>query len=215
MKTKCFIINYNRVGLLHNMLNYLSKVDEIETIVIDNNSTYLPLLEYYKNCNVEVLKMDKNYGYKVFWDTNLYNKLNLKEDYIITDSDLDLSEIPFDFLNVLKEGLDKYKEFNKCGFSLKLKDLPNTELCKKVSSWENQFWQNKLDDKYYIADIDTTFSLCKYNMHEYKALRTAPPYCAKHVPWYYTDFNLLPEDEQYYFKNLNSLTHWSKELIKL
>lgn len=205
---KCFIINYNRLDLMKNMADYLAS-NNIEVYIIDNNSDYLPLLEYYEETHHCVIKMKKNYGYTVFWDQNIYEKLNLNERYILTDSDLKINHIPNDFLNVLNEGLDRYKNYDKCGFSLDIDDLPNNNLTTQVKNWEMKYWLTPLDNLYYEANIDTTFALYRVNHHSYSGIRTNKPYCAKHMPWYYESINDLSLDEIHYFKSLNKSTHWS------
>jgi hypothetical protein len=208
---KVFIINYNRLTLMKNMADFLYE-HGLDVYIIDNNSTYLPLLDYYKETKYNVLRMDKNYGYKVFWEQKLYNNLGLNERYILTDSDLDLSQIPDNFLSILERGLDKYPQFGKCGFSLEINGLPNTEVGNGAKSWETHFWESPLDEMYFKADIDTTFALYKVNYHSLNGIRTNRPYTAKHVPWHYTDYNSLSEDEKYYLDTITTSTSWSKEL---
>jgi hypothetical protein len=194
---KCLIITYNRLVYPVNIANFLY-AHGISPVFIDNNSDYPPLLEYYKTTPFEVVRMDKNYGYKVVWEQNLLKKLGITGNYIVTDPDLDLTGIPDDFLSVLEEGLKRYPMFDKCGFSLEINDLPKTPF--NPVDWEIQFWQNPLDGRYFNAPIDTTFALYKVPHHSFKALRTNRPYTAKHVPWYYFKFEDMPTDEQFYFK---------------
>jgi hypothetical protein len=170
----------------------------VEPVFIDNNSDYPPLLEYYERSSFQVVRMDKNYGYKVVWEQDVLKRLGITGNYIVTDPDLDLSGIPDDFLSVLEEGLRRYPQFDKCGFSLEINDLPHTEF--NPISYEKQFWQHPLDNMYFKAAIDTTFALYKSPFHSFNALRTNRPYTCRHRPWYYFDFEDMPEDEQYYFK---------------
>lgn len=208
---KVFIINYNRLTLMKNMADFLYE-HGLDVYIIDNNSTYKPLLDYYSETRYNVLKMDKNYGHKVFWEQDIYNKLDLNERYILTDSDLDISQIPDDFLNVLEKGLDKYPNLEKCGFSLNIDDLPINKNSESVKNWEQRFWLQPLDDIYFKAPIDTTFALYNVNKHSLSGIRTNKPYTAKHVPWYYTNYNELPEDEKFYLDTITTLTSWSKLL---
>lgn len=170
----------------------------IDPVFVDNNSDYPPLLEYYKTTPFKVIRMHQNYGYKVVWDQNILERLGITGNYIVTDPDLDLTGIPDDFLSILEEGLRRYPEYDKCGFSLEINDLPPTDFC--PANYEKQFWQHKLDDKYFKAPIDTTFALYKVPYHSFNAIRTNRPYTAKHMPWYYFDFEDMPIDEQYYFR---------------
>lgn len=209
---KCFIINYNRLGLLKNMADFLSSKG-IDVYIIDNKSTYPPLLEYYRETKYNVIRMDKNYGYKVFWDKNIYGYLGMNERYLLSDPDLDISNIPDDFINIMEVGLDKYPELQKCGLSLEINDLPKNEISKNIIEWENRFWKDRLDSLYFKAAIDTTFAMYNTNKHELIGIRTDRPYVARHIPWYYDEFTRLPDDEVYYLKTIETPTSWSKEII--
>jgi len=194
---KALIIVYNRLHLPKKMADFLF-LHDIDPVFVDNNSDYPPLLEYYRTTKFEVIRMDKNYGYKVVWEQAILDKLGITGNYIVTDPDLDLSGIPDDFLSVLEQGLIKYPQYDKCGFSLEINDIAPTDFC--PAEYEKQFWQRPLDDMYFDAAIDTTFALYKVPYHSFKALRTNRPYTARHLPWYYFDLEDMPEDEQFYFK---------------
>lgn len=204
---KCFIINYNRLLLSRNLADWVASCG-IDVFFVDNNSTYEPLLDYYRNCPHQVIRLDRNYGHVAFWAAGLYDKYCKDENYILTDPDLDLSGIPKDFINVLEEGLKRYPEYPKCGFSLENLDLPDTEIGRTCCNYESKYWNIPLDDMYYAAPIDTTFSLNKFNVHTYTALRTNRPYTAKHVPWYYTSIDDMTDDEKNYFLTCSG-THWA------
>lgn len=194
---KALIITYNRLHLPVKIADFLFE-HGISPVFIDNNSDYPPLLEYYKETKYEVIRMDQNYGYKVIWDQGVLSKLGITGNYIVTDPDLDLTDIPDDFLSVLEEGLRRYPQYDKCGFSLEINDLPPTDFC--PAGYEQQFWQRPLDKEYFAAPIDTTFALYKVPFHSFNAIRTNRPYTCRHMPWYYFDFEDMPEDEQYYFR---------------
>jgi len=194
---KALIITYNRLHLPKRMADFLFD-HGISPVFIDNNSDYPPLLEYYDKTRYEVIRMKENHGYKVVWEQDLLKQLNITGSYIVTDPDLDLTGIPYDFLKVLEQGLIRYPQYDKCGFSLEINDLPPTDFC--PAGYEKQFWQRPLDDMYFDAPIDTTFALYKVPYHSFKALRTNRPYTSRHMPWYYFDFEDMPEDEQYYFQ---------------
>jgi len=194
---KAFIITYNRLNLPVNMAKFLSD-HGIDPVFVDNNSDYPPLLDYYKTTPYEVIRMRENYGYKVVWEQNLLDRLGIEGNYIVTDPDLDISGVPYDFLSVLEQGLIKYPQYDKCGFSLEICDLPETPF--SPAGYETQFWQYPLDDMYFKAAVDTTFALYKVPFHSFKAMRTNRPYTSRHLPWYYFDFKDMPQDEQYYFQ---------------
>ena len=206
MKTKCFIINYNRITLTSKLADWCSAHD-LEVIIIDNASTYPPLAEYYKNCGYKVLRSDYNFGHMVLWYDGIIN--SIKDKFILTDPDLDLSGVPDDFLDVMNRGLRKYPSFSKIGLSLEINDLQGTPF----EAWEKKFWEKPLDKMYFEADVDTTFSLNIPSAFTYKSLRTNRPYTARHIPWYYTDMSLLPEDERYYIEPANKSFSWKNKII--
>jgi hypothetical protein len=191
---KVLIINFNRLTLPVNLANWVAERG-CEPIFIDNNSDYLPLIQYYKDTPFEVVRMDKNYGHTVVWIKDLVSKLKIIGNYIVTDPDLDLIGIPDDFVSILEEGLRRYPQFDKCGFSLEINDLPN----QVTIDWEMRYWQHPLDSMYFSADIDTTFALYKVNRISLSGIRTNRPYTAHHIPWYYDLYDKLPEDELYYY----------------
>ena len=212
---KVFIINYNRVTLAKNLADWCA-ANKLVPVIIDNNSDYKPLLDYYNGCPYEVIRMPKNYGHTVMWnpETKLLNDVN--ERYIVTDSDLDLSAVPSGFLRVMHYGLDKYPQFPKCGLSLEINDLPDLPKTHRVKNeCEAQYWQTPLDPIYFNAPVDTTFAMYREGVKHYtlEAIRTNRPYTARHVPWYYTDFEKLPDDEKNYFRTANGSSTAKARLI--
>ena len=123
-KTYAFIINYNRLTLPRNIANYLMECDGIIPIIIDNNSDYPPLLEYYEKTPHKVIRLDKNWGGCVVYKCGILDDMNLNDKrFIVSDPDLDLSGIPKDFLHILHMGLDRHSFACKSGFSLEINDL--------------------------------------------------------------------------------------------
>jgi hypothetical protein len=195
---KVLIINYNRL-ILPTLLADWVYLRGVDPVFIDNASDYRPLLDYYKHCPYQVIMMNSNYGKNVIWDQDILKRLNITEDYIVTDPDLDLTGIPDNFLGVLREGLRRYPQFDKCGFSLEINDVTDNNIYfqgQTIKEWERQFWVNPMDAEYFNASIDTTFALYKTDKFSLSALRTNRPYTARHIPWYYDIAK--PKDEIYY-----------------
>lgn len=212
-----FIINYNRLTLPSKLADWCVAHNLIP-LFVDNNSDYPPLLEYYYKCPHMVLRLQENYGHTIIWNKtiNLLDILKIKGRYIVTDSDLDLEGIPDDFLEVLNTGLDKYPQFNKCGFSLEINDLPDTPEGNLIrTKVEARYWTKVLDPLYYNAPVDTTFALYRegVNCYFHPAIRTNRPYTARHIPWYYYHLSELPEDEQYYYKTANGSSSGKNRLV--
>ncbi len=167
--------------------------------MVDNASTYKPLLDWYKEeeRGLEVIFLAENAGPLAPWKaaTDLAQGADC---YVVTDSDLDLTGVPVDVLEKLRDGLRRHPASIKAGLSIRIDDLPNLPASKAVAGWERQFWQTRLDDDWYDAGVDTTFAMYLAGYHNDSpcarpAIRSAPPYTARHVPWYQID----TEEERY------------------
>jgi len=209
------INNRNRITSLIQLIKYLEKRGYKNIYIIDNNSSYPPLLEYYKKCPYHIYRLSKNIGYLALWKTDIYKKF-IKDYYVYTDSDVvPIDECPEDFMNVFLQILKKYIFAEKVGFSLKIDDLPDSFSNKDaVIKWEDQFYRKKINKLMYFAPIDTTFALYrpfikKDVKHSYETYRTAYPFTARHLPWYIDSSN-LNEEEQYYNDHSTTSTHWTE-----
>ncbi|WP_158838004.1 glycosyltransferase [Polaribacter sp. L3A8] len=210
------IINYNQLFYLKKLIKFLLKHEYDNIIIIDNKSNYTPLLQYYNaiSNNVNVIKMDYNWGHRVFWEVKELYKEYGKGYYVITDADIVPSnECPDDFLKTFLDVLQNDKKLAKVGFSLKIDDLsdenPNKE---KVILWESKFWKKQYKDIGFDADIDTTFALYRpFNEFKfrnfYKAVRLKKPYISSHGGWYLDPKNLT-EEQAYYMKTANNSSSW-------
>ncbi|APG64704.1 hypothetical protein LPB136_04715 [Tenacibaculum todarodis] len=215
-KIPIVIINFNQLENLKKLVSFLIKFEYNNIVIIDNLSTYPPLLEYYSEIEntVSVLKNKKNQGHRVFWNNKEYFNFYGKGYYVVTDPDvIPIEKCPQDFLSYFKKKLDSNKDITKVGFSLKIDDLPNHNSNKeKVINWEKKFWVDKDLEEDYIADIDTTFALYrpkqtfKFN-NFYRAIRTKTPFLARHMGWYLNNKNLTNE-EIYYMKTASKSGSW-------
>lgn len=195
------INNYNRLNYLSQQIEWLNNSGYRNLFIIDNNSNYQPLLSYYKQLPYTIFMLDKNVGHFSLWETILF--MRFKDDfYVYTDPDiLPINECPRDFLSHFKNVLDRYPDFKKVGFGLKIDDLPQQYiLSEKVINWEKQFWMKELENDLYDALIDTTFALYRPGSKggaDGPAIRTSGKYLARHLPWYENSENLDSETEHY------------------
>jgi len=172
------------------MVAWMAREPRLEIVVLDNASTYPPLLEWYaKDCPVEVVRLDRDVGCRAPWDTGLVAHRKGNEPYIVTDPDLDLAGIPEGWLDVLQTGID-YPGITKCGFSLAVADLPmDVPQYEWVKSTQAPCW-NDFDadlNHYCRAGVDTTFALYRTDASRRPRttnLRSKPPFTARHLPWY-------------------------------
>ena len=165
-----------------------------EIIIVDNNSTYPPLLEWYDTNPCTIVKSNQNYGQYGVWMSGVLNTIE-SDFYVVSDPDLDLSLTPKDCLIKLKEKLEKYDDICRIGLSL----------CNFWNRVEGQcfyYWlehmkhefldETKLVDEILMGHIvDTTFAMyVKNRSHIGKSCALDFPYCATHLPWLYTNEDL-------------------------
>lgn len=72
---------------------------------------------------------------------------------------------------------------------LTMLDLPDTPFANAIRSWESQYWEERLDEPVacYKANIGCTLAVYLRDSQAefYSGLRLAPPYSARHLPWYH------------------------------
>lgn len=215
-----FIISYNQYTFVKSMVEQLQKYST-NIYVIDNKSTYPPLVAYLKSIEnqVKVLYMPENYGHRVCERDEIV-KLG-GDKYIITDPDLLLNpNLPQNFIDILSNISDKYEK-GKVGFALDINSSLNLNLNimssdnkMNIIDWESRFWINKINDndyELYNADIDTTFVLINrkyYSPELYSGIRVAGNFTCIHLPWLLNyDSNFL-EGELKYYRTNNISTTW-------
>lgn len=218
-----FINSYNRLLYLKLLIKWLEGAGHLNIIILDNNSTYPPLLSYLNKISYPVLRLKSNMGYLALYRSGFFNDYLSKNYYVFTDDDIiPTATCPLDAIDYFKSILDKYPHIQKCGFGLKIDDLPDeyrykeqaiaTELASRVG---------RLEDDVYLAKIDTTFCLYKPHVVDKGYLtdniarcensaKTDEPYVARHGTFYIDSSNLSVE-EHFYQEHLNpNSVHWSK-----
>lgn len=217
-----YINNFNWLTWTRELASFFDDVAGVEVIIIDNASTYPPLLEWYDTqCRYRVVRLEYNHGCHAPWTSGTVlpreeHRSQFGSDYyIVTDPDLNFTGCPKDVVNVLVEGYERYPEITKVGVSLEIDDLPTDSLIgKPAAEWESQFWQRRRDSQFFDAGVDTTFGLygagvpCVGN-----CLRSDRPYTVRHEPWYLTSANLT-EEHRFYFQNA-SFGHWTAVIQRL
>lgn len=210
------INNRNRLTFLKKLIESLEGKGYTNIYIIDNNSNYQPLLDYYRTCKYKIFRLNNNVGYLALWKTDIYKQF-FKDFYVYTDSDVVPTECcPDDFLHQFLEVMKSDKTLMKIGLSLNIDDLPDSfSMKQQVIDWETQFWQTESDDnRFYIANVDTTFALyrpfMKGGASRLKMYRSKKPLSAYHMPWY-NDSENLSEEEVFYIENAKTSTHWTKK----
>lgn len=215
-----FVLSYNRLICLKELIDYLCECGYSKNIVIvDNASTYPPLLDYLANTKLKVVRLTKNYGHLALWKSRHFENIITRIPFVLTDCDIiPDKQCPKDFLKYFYQVLKGDSSITKVGFSLSISDIPaEYERKDEVISWEIQHWLNPYKNKdFYSAPIDTTFALYRPNIRPYTrkwwaSLRSNYPYIARHYPWYLTHKSEpeVIEEEKYYKKNIKNISsHW-------
>lgn len=215
------VINFNQLGNLKKLIDFLLERKIEDIVIVDNKSNYPPLLEYYKTIQPEVKVeiMDKNYGHMVFFENERLQKKYGQGYYFVTDADiLPNPDLPNDFIKTMINKMDKYnKKIVKVGFALDIDTIPDYyPLKEKVINWEKQYWTNELEKNIFFAAVDTTFALYKpgyptkfkVKPHQfYHAIRIAGNFTCKHMGWY-LNAKALTEEQVHYMKTSSTSNSW-------
>lgn len=202
-----FVIVRDRFEQLRQTVDRLEKAEGIDIILVDNQTTYGPTVEYLKNSPHQVVHLNDNYAHHAPWTCGLVPSDSY---YVVTDPDVKLvDQCPTDWVLYFQELLEMFPNFLKVGVSLQIDNLPDHYNFKQsVIAHETQFWQNQIcqhkNVPIYNAPIDTTLAMYRpgrpFNLGP--ALRTGWPYSAEHLAWY-VDSENLTEDEVYYRTHAN------------
>jgi len=213
-----FIISYNHLTYLKKLVDYLERADFNNIHIIDNNSTYPPLLQYLRNSRHIVHYMGANYKHMVLFESERFRSIIDENFFVLTDPDILPDEVcPQDFLDLFLDGLLRHPMKNKVGFSLKINDLPNHyHLKENVIKWEQRFYNTRMpigDNEAYDAPVDTTFALYRPRSQWrtsdfFAAMRTAAPYTARHLPWY-ADLSQPSDEDAYYRSKDEGSSNWN------
>lgn len=197
------VINgFNRLGWLRQQLDWLRRAGMRRVIVLDNASTYAPLLEYLRTLrDAEVIPLGRNAGSFALWRTPAWRRVK-DSWYVYTDPDvIPVEECPADVVRRLHEILLRHPRAHKAGLGLKIDDLPQTfSRREEVLRWEEPYWTKPLAPGVFDAPVDTTFALYRPWARGgwwIPAVRTGGDLIVRHMPWY-ADATAPDEEERHY-----------------
>jgi hypothetical protein len=216
--TPLFVNSRDRLDLgLRDLLAWLRRAGMTNLCVIDNASTYPPLLDFYASpamSGIQLLRAGANLGHEALWrlDLHLLPAVQSFGRFIYTDSDIvpDPS-CPLDLVRKMHEVADRAR-FQpaggaKVGPALRIDDLPACYAERDhMRECESDYWLRRYPEgDCWNAAIDTTFALYQAGWTRWPLadqggvphVRLDFPYVARHVPWYSDSAN-LSEEERYY-----------------
>jgi hypothetical protein len=213
------IVNvFNRLTTTKKLCSQLAEMPDVKITIIDNNSDWSPLLEWYETeCEYDIIRLNENMGHHAPWKSGVVARFSHEEYYCVTDCDLDLENIPLDLMHILRYPLCHPSMaklgIKKSGVSLRIDDLPEWQT--HVRNWEGRFWKRSMANGYYRAPIDTTLCMYPYSLPNYIAMsvmgattvRSPSGYSARHIPWY-LDGDDLDEENINYFMTANRSASW-------
>lgn len=209
---KVVINNRNRLSTTKKLVEDLLERNTKQIWILDNGSTYEPLLDWYQTLpnEVEVKRYD-NHGYLAIFSTGLINQIE-EEWCFYTDSDIELNpKMTKDYQEAMlyyAHALDS----KKISLALDISDLPDHYWFKEqVKRNEGRWWLDEVEPNVFRADTDTTFSLIQ-KCDQFSSFRLGGDFTSKHIPWY-IDLDNLTEEETYYIDNCadNKLTQYTKQ----
>jgi hypothetical protein len=207
------IISRDRLDCLAELVAWLESADGIGQIhIVDNASTWPPLVDYLDRSPHTVHRLGANLGHLAPLVTGLISEISTTP-FIVSDPDVIPSdECPTDVVAHLAQILKRHPELDKVGLGLRLDDLPEQfEHRQAVLTWEAKYWQVELEPGVYAADVDTTFALYRPGRDHktFRAGRTGAPYTARHLPWYADSGNPTEEDRYYREHADPAVASWS------
>jgi hypothetical protein len=225
------IINsFNQLHYLKNSIECFVKNGFKNIIILDNGSTYPPLINFYNQISVHsnenvtplVLYYNANRGPRYFHQLEIFRQI-CPFIHIFTDPDIGFDILAPNYCSYLLELSHKYKMF-KVGSALRLPTgdelKPDMYLSTgrgnekmSVQEWESQFWLDEVEEGVFKAPIDTTLHL--FNPEYFNnstafisGLRVALlGFQVKHLPWFKND-PVDIEEATFYKKYAGAFNNW-------
>jgi len=200
-----YLTNMNRLTTTKKMVEDLFKLNGNARInIIDNASTYPPLLKWYDEIenDVNIIKQEVNLGPWTFFYSGHF--LNCPDDfYVYSDADLELNpNMPYNWQEIL---MDYHKRWNrKASLVLRLDDVPEGDMKKHILYHQSVCWNPTDEENVWHGVTDMTFSFdAKSKGHRYDSVRIGGNFACRHIPWYVNSLN-ISEEEKYYLDNLDN-----------
>lgn len=199
------------------MVERISKYNSVgDIIIVDNGSTYEPLLEWYKTNPCKII-YQTNLGIAAPWICQVVSDLKA-EYYVVTDADMGLENTPDDTLLYLKDKLQDMKELGKIGLGLDWQQVESkSPYYQRLNLYEKDRWDksNIKDEVYIDVQIDTTFALYHKQHYFIGGGSTTFPYVARHYPWELSIEEARQNIEfKYYIDNATSASSY-KSIVTL
>lgn len=227
---------------------FFLRCPEASIHIIDNGSTYPPLLEWYNMMTGGAYEPGIEYRARTFLSFMFFHFLPgnggprmgqslipfIKGEfdyYFMSDADMDYSDIdPTTFLSDLQAGLERYPQIEGASASIRIDDLPDTNMAKLARQYEaanwgtyatltcdqfdsdtyTQYYSGGSDVNWYLGLCDTAGVLRRVVPQwqgGYSGIRSTK-HIARHRPWYFiSDEQDLPHCELCGYTQMDQSIH--------
>ena len=221
--TRVFITNWNQLSTgFQELVDWFLDVDMNPTI-LDNASTYPPLLEYYDQMadKIDVQRLLVNRGCWVFWQGGYNTEYNTSEHFITSDADCPPdADCPKDLVEKMIAVLEAYPTCLKVSPRLRTDNLPDCYDRKADAICNQAAWfiqgepvpQIEGLPKLFHSHTDTTLTMWRAGNRQDgppprnstsdwddEQYRMEYPYALKHAPWYLDSKH--PSKEILFYRN--------------
>lgn len=216
-----YIIVRDRVTALQLLVERLERAGQQRIVLVDNSSTYPPLLEYLRTIPHRVVRTGRNEGPWSPWRSGLVAATRGR--FIVADPDMYPDETcPDDFIHVLYEALGALlpRGVTKVGMGLRIDDLPDNPVASSIRQAEGRFWKHRYGagargEDWWVAAVDSTFALYLPG-HPYdggcaRAARIGTPYLMRCGPWY-EDPSAVSEEERYFIARASRVSTFATRM---
>ena len=229
MQYPTFITTRDRLKNLDLLIGWLESIGQEEIYLVDNASTYPPLLEYFEGTPHTVLPVNGNLGNQSPWKCGFVERYAKDRYFVVTDPDvLPVEWCPDDafdcFHHTLESKRQKYGAASrsvprKVGFSIYAEDIPDYYHRKEMVERVRVQGQRpgrlipSTGNAFYESGLDGFMAMYAPNQaHTQKAWRSVR-HQARHISWY-DDVANPDEDLAYYLANVNQdLVSWTRQKL--
>jgi len=203
------LLNRDRLSTTERLVDQLLMLGYEDITILDMDSTYKPLLDYYdQNISIKIITHE-NRGHKVLWQDGILTRYFSNHQWVcVSDSDIELSsDTPKGFI---EDMICVAKDFrvDKVGLAIEYRDITNQYLKDIIAPIESRYWEIRLPHithEVYSAPTDTTMCVIRPELpFTYRSVRLAGEYTCRHIPWY-EDYNNLTPEQQYYHDHADPL----------
>jgi hypothetical protein len=212
--TPVFVNNFNRLDIgFRDLLLWLRRAGMTKIAVIDNASTYPPLLAFYDSPameGIQLLRAGANLGPEAFWCLDLHFRQLGR--HIVTDPDVVPDpQCPLDLVRKMHEVTDRSRfapTGAKVGPAIRIDNIPSHFAQRDhMRTCEADYWVRRYPEgDCWNAAIDTTFALYDVGWTRWPLVESGGvqhvrldfPYVVRHLPWYEDSAN--PSAEAIYYR---------------